>query len=99
MELLESAPTQEEQIHYAFCLRNLEKGWTQELRERYFRWYLLAAGHRGGHSFTGFLANIRKEAIESLSDKEKKLPASSGMTKPVFPVISTLMRCAAYRAK
>ncbi len=72
VKLLETAPTQEEQIHYAFCLRNLKSGWTMPTRSRYFEWFLMAAGHRGGHSFTGFLANIRKEAVDTLNEKEKK---------------------------
>ena len=72
VKLLENAPTQEEQIHYALSLRNLKSGWTLADRERYFNWFLVAAGHRGGHSFGGFLANIRKEAVASLSEKERE---------------------------
>ncbi len=66
VRLLLSAPSQEEQIHYAYCLAYAKSGWTGPLREQYFRWFVDAANLRGGHSFSGFLANIRKQAIESL---------------------------------
>ncbi len=45
LELLDAAPTQEEQIHYVFHLRNLKTGWTTARRERYFGWF--ARQHEG----------------------------------------------------
>ncbi len=66
VQLLRAAPTQEEQIHYAYCLAYATTGWTAALREDYFRWFVDSANLRGGHSFSGFLANIRKQAVESL---------------------------------
>lgn len=75
---LEQAPTQEEQIDYAAALRHLQNGWTPELRERYFRWFVSAAGYRGGSSFALFLNNIREDA-------EKLLPDSARNTlKPIL---------------
>lgn len=72
LTLRDAAPTQEEQIHYALALRTLASGWTLPERRRYFEWFSGARGYRGGHSFGGFLRNIRNEAIEKLSDDEKK---------------------------
>ena len=69
---LVAAPSQEEQIHYALCLRVAKKGWNLEARKAYFEWFLKAASLQGGHSFSGFLANIRKEAIANLSAKENE---------------------------
>ena len=66
VELLEQAPTQEEQIHYALCLRALDLGWTPDLRTRYFSWFNQAQSLRGGNSFGRFILNIRKEAIDRL---------------------------------
>ena len=66
VQLLRAAPTQEEQIHYAYCLAYATTGWTPALREDYFRWFVDSANLRGGNSFSGFLANIRKQAVESL---------------------------------
>ncbi len=71
LALLAQAPTQEEQVHYVLCLRTLADGWTREQREEYFRWFTSSGSFRGGHSFAGFLTNIRGEAIAKLSDAEK----------------------------
>ena len=68
--LLESSPTQEEQINYAQMLRVLRAGWTPELRERYFRWFPKAANYRGGSSFANFVENIKQDAVASLSPEE-----------------------------
>lgn len=68
---LRTASAQEDQIHYAFCLREVEQGWTPELRRRYFEWFFEAASQRGGASFGGFLANIRNVALDKLDEKAK----------------------------
>jgi putative heme-binding domain-containing protein len=70
--LLLEAPTQEEQMEYARSLRNLQSGWTHELRTQYFNWFLKAANYRGGASFTKFIEFIRNDAVASLSTKEQK---------------------------
>src|SRR5690606_33920291 len=71
LALLDKAPTQEEQIHYALSLRSLEHGWSLDERRRHFAWFRGARAYRGGNSFGGFLRNIRNEAIEKLSGEEK----------------------------
>ncbi len=71
LDLLESAPSQEEQMHYAYCLRNVRTGWTDERRRRYLTWFHRAAGFRGGSSFRGFCNNIRKDAIKNMSKAEQ----------------------------
>ncbi|MGI9518090.1 MAG: c-type cytochrome [Pirellulaceae bacterium] len=72
MQLLEAAPTQEEQIHYVICLRLAERGWTTELRRQYLQWFVRSAVFQGGKSFAGYLRQARDEFIERLSDDEKK---------------------------
>jgi putative heme-binding domain-containing protein len=71
MDLLAKAPTQEEQIDYARMLRVLKPGWTPELRQAYFSWYLKAANLKGGNSFSSFLENIKRDAVSTLSESEK----------------------------
>lgn len=71
LALMARAPTQEEQIEYALSLRTVKNGWTRKDREDYFNWFHKAANYRGGHSFHGFLRNIRAEAIKSLSAEER----------------------------
>ncbi len=71
LALMSKAPTQEEQIEYALSLRTVKTGWTRAQREDYFNWFHKAAGYRGGHSFHGFMRNIRNDAIKSLSTEER----------------------------
>ena len=70
--LIESAPTQEEQVQYARSIRMLKAGWNEELRTAYFEWFLKAANYRGGASFAKFIEFIRNDAVASLSQAEKK---------------------------
>jgi putative heme-binding domain-containing protein len=69
---MHSAGSAEQQIHYAFCLRDAQEGWTPETRKAYFEWFYQVASARGGASFGGFIENIRKVAIGWLSDEEKR---------------------------
>ncbi len=69
---LQSASAQEDQIHYAFCLRDVGTGWNDELRRGYFKWFFDVASARGGASFGGFLSNIRDVALAKLSEADKK---------------------------
>lgn len=91
MKLLAAAPTQEEQLDLVKSLRMLKTGWTPELRKEYFSWFLKAANYKGGHSFAGFVRNIKNEAVALLSEDEKValrpiLDAKvSPKSVPVFP--------------
>ena len=71
LDLLTKAPSQEEQIHYAYCLRVLQGPWTLEQRKSYFEWFVKSVTLRGGNSFSGFIKNIRQEAIDRLTEEEK----------------------------
>lgn len=71
IEALESAPTQEEQIALAKNIRLAGAGWTPELRERYFQWFVRAQTFRGGASFVDFMDEIKKDAVAQLSEGEK----------------------------
>lgn len=71
LKLLESAPTQEEQIEYAKSLRMVKTGWTPEQRKAYFSWFVKAANYKGGSSFRNFVNNIKNEAVATLSPTEK----------------------------
>jgi putative heme-binding domain-containing protein len=68
---MHSANSAEQQIHYAFCLRDVQEGWTDESRKAYFQWFYQIASARGGASFGGFIENIRQVAIGWLSDEDK----------------------------
>ncbi|MFK7738320.1 MAG: L-sorbosone dehydrogenase [Pirellulaceae bacterium] len=72
VEQMQTASAQEDQIHYAFCLRNQKEGWNENNRLEYFRWFFDVASARGGASFGGFLTNIRKAALENLDEAQLK---------------------------
>ena len=81
LALLETAKTQEEQIFYAFNLRNVSEGWTLPQRQAYFKWLNDAqARYTGGASFKIFLQNVRSEAIRTLGDEERT--ALAALLKP-----------------
>ncbi len=83
MKLLETGETQEEQMFYAFHLRNTKQGWTAENREAYFRWLNRAQqNYTGGASFQLFLKNVREDAVKTLSENEKLTLAP--ILKPAF---------------
>ncbi|HET6426189.1 MAG TPA: c-type cytochrome [Planctomycetaceae bacterium] len=92
VQLLENAPTQEEQIEYARSLRRLQAGWTPALRKTYFAWFNKAASYRGGASFSLFVANIKKDALETLKPEELAAvqpildaAAKADVTQPAAP--------------
>ncbi len=77
LALMAAAPTQEEQMHHAFVLRNVKHGWTSAQRRAYFEWFQKAlAEYHGGQSFRPFLVNIRKDALSALTDAERAEVAS-----------------------
>lgn len=71
VDLLDRAPTQEEQMEYARSLRMLKTGWTSDLRRRYFAWFHRAAGYRGGASLAGFLRHIKNDALKNVDEQSR----------------------------
>jgi putative heme-binding domain-containing protein len=72
MKMIDEAPTQEEQLEYVKSLRVLKTGWTPALRKQYFEWYLKAANFKGGASLRGFLRNMKRDAVATLTPQEKQ---------------------------
>ncbi len=70
VQQLTSASSQEDQIHYAFVLRDVKQGWDEKLRQQYFQWFFDVATARGGASFGGFLSNIRSAALSKLNEEQ-----------------------------
>ncbi len=61
-----------QQIWLAYCLREATTGWTPELRKSFFSWFPRTGNWKGGNSFRGFLNNIRKEALENVTDPAER---------------------------
>jgi putative heme-binding domain-containing protein len=59
-----------QQTHYAIVLSQTKSGWTDELRERYFKWFNNAFSYKGGVSYVGFINKARLAALENVP-KEK----------------------------
>ena len=89
VEMIEAAPTQEEQIDFARTLRHQKAGWTPELQEAYFNWFTRAATYQGGSSFQLFVKNIKDDAVALLSEEDNErlkpiLEAQPETTGPMF---------------
>jgi putative heme-binding domain-containing protein len=72
IKLLETAPTQEEQIAIAKNIRLVKTGWSNELEEKYFKWFVKAGGYKGGPSLQNFIRYIKNDAMKRLSPERKK---------------------------
>jgi putative heme-binding domain-containing protein len=66
-----SRPNQE-QIAFAYLLREARAGWTPALRKSFFAWFPRTAPWQGGNSFRGFLENIRKDALATVTDPAER---------------------------
>jgi putative heme-binding domain-containing protein len=69
--LFAAARAQEEQMHYAFVLRNVRDGWSLPQRETYFRWFGTFADYQGDIGFPLFLRNVRADALKTLAPGER----------------------------
>ncbi len=69
-QVLDNHPPSQK-INYALMLRNVRYGWSMPQREAYFTFINDAAKFPGGASYSGFLTNIRDEALANCSDAEK----------------------------
>lgn len=88
VDQMAAAVAQDDQIHYAFILRDVDQGWTPESREAYFQWFRDIQQARGGASFGGFLDNIRKAQVAKLpaDAKEQLGELTDAPLQPVDPL-------------
>ena len=85
LKLMATAPTPAEQMHYAFHLRTVQRGWTMDGRKAYFAWLNKAeTGFTGGNSLPKYLANMKKDAVARLTPEQRtELASVIGETTPV----------------
>jgi len=69
--LLKGAPSQEEQMNYAKSLRHQKEGWNLELRKDFFEWFTRAKAYKGGSSFSLFIENMKKTALENTPEDQQ----------------------------
>lgn len=60
-------------LHYAYCLRVVKGPWSKGQRRQYFQWFKEASTKSGGRSYSGFVENIRKHALEYATEQERKM--------------------------
>ncbi len=60
------------QIHDAYCLRAMKRGWTLESKQRLWAWYEKASNWEGGYSFQGYLDIMIQELVALLDPQEKE---------------------------
>ncbi|TAH38277.1 MAG: DUF1080 domain-containing protein [Planctomycetota bacterium] len=71
LELVETLPSHEEQVHHAYCARAIRSGWSGEQKLRYLRWCQEAARWPGGFSFQGYIRSMQED-VEALLDPEER---------------------------
>ncbi len=69
----------EQNMSYAASLTQATKGWTPQLRVRYFKWFYESLAKSGGESYRGFLEKIRTLALGKVPPQDReKLAELSG---------------------
>jgi len=85
----ENRPT-EQAMAFALSLSHLEKGWTPELRNRYFTWFYRALQKSGGVSYKGFVEKTRQRALAKVPAQDRdKLAEISGEALLQAPKLAT----------
>ena len=83
VHLLNTAPTQEEQIAIAKNIRFVKDGWNDALEKQLFTWFTRAAGYKGGASFGNFINEIKRDSLARFSEERKKALAVIINAKPI----------------
>src|SRR5690606_20666521 len=67
--MLASVPPAQ-QTFYATVLGGAQEGWTDALREEYFKWVYNAFTYKGGRSYVGFIDRARKMALSHVPENK-----------------------------
>jgi len=71
MDLMEKAVTQEDALRYMLPLRVQSFGWTESLRERFFRSLGKAHGWTGGRSLSKYVETIVEDALNTVPEGDR----------------------------
>ena len=78
-EMIKEKTDREQQIHYAYCLRVAQRGWSEKDKIKLIAWYDSTKSWSGGNSFRGFLQNIIKDLLPVFdADDRKEVLAEAG---------------------
>jgi len=81
--LLASKGDRLQQIHYFYCLRLINNGWTPSQKLAVAQWYNGTQSWQGGHSFTPFLANIFKDVLNSFAVDDRRAVLANAEKMPL----------------
>ncbi len=70
-DILSSTPPAQ-QIYYSILLSNVNTGWSDEDREKYFKWLYKAFGYKGGRHFREYMDETKKEALSYVPKSKYK---------------------------
>jgi putative heme-binding domain-containing protein len=59
-------------IHYINCLRVVRGPWSVSDRKRFFGWFDRLEEKSGGHSYAGFIKDLRKQALATSTPEERE---------------------------
>ncbi|WP_353566346.1 family 16 glycoside hydrolase [Haloferula sargassicola] len=62
-----------DRIHAIYCLRVVPGPWDADDRGRFFAWFDELLGKKGGHSYAGFLRDLKNEALNLCTPAERSL--------------------------
>ncbi len=91
---MENAPSQEEQLHHALCLRLEDPNlWTPRQRERYCGWFARGIAAGGGVTYGEYLLGLRSEAVDKLTpENQTALADILAQRPPVDPYVDLKQR-------
>jgi putative heme-binding domain-containing protein len=76
-KILAAMPKGEEnqqlQIHYVYCLRAIDQGWSSEQKKNLLAWFGKAKQWRGGASFPGFINRLFDSSLEFFDESERQM--------------------------
>ena len=72
LERLDSASTQEEEIHTVYALRSITESWNEPQRERVVDWFDRGRTLRGAASMTGYVELLFEDVLEILPEAERE---------------------------
>jgi hypothetical protein len=80
---IQATDDRQQQIHYAYCLRLLNRGWTERDTAAITAWYDGTRTWKGGASFAGFLANIFRDTLGGFDIEQRKAILAAGDRMPL----------------
>ena len=76
-------PPSPEEIDLVLSLRTVRDGWTIDMRREFFTWFYDAMRRSGGHSYVGFIEDMRSDAVELLTEEDREALAGLVDASPV----------------